>query len=191
MACERNLRPMRFPGRSDFNCLYVGKGPSLIHATPHLDWGDVAVVNEAGDHTMLGNRRTVATFLDGARQPHAANQDTDWIVKPRRPLTNDNLRQADLYQWEHEHLIDDDAIAAAIRYREPTYFESPGPSGVLFLWLRGYRRIWLFGHDGGKGVTEGFDDGDFDYSNRRVAMETMIPLLAAEGCEVKFWPEVF
>ena len=190
MSCEAFQTDPTLPGVNRFNCLFVGKGPSITQVSANLGWGDLAVVNEAGDKL---DARSAVTFIDGSRQPHNVSQNTGLIVSPQafpKPVDAERV-QAPLWQWSHYEELTSRAAIQAIRARESIYLSAPGPSGVIFLFLRGYRRIWLFGMDGGKDLGEGFSDTGTDYTHRRTVIESMVPVLEELGCEVKFWPEKF
>ncbi len=194
MACEPKKSRIILPGVAAGRIIYAGKGPTLSEAADHLDWGDLACVNDAGANAALAGRYSQVTFIDGARaQAHDLPQtDTGLIVSPVLPDVADAGNViVDLWQWTHRSHLDRFNVTRAIEMRSPTYIGAPGPSGVLLLWLMGYTDIWLFGHDGGHGTAAGIFDNGFDYQNRRDAIEVMVPLLAERGCEVKFWPEEF
>ncbi len=193
MACEtkESHEPLPVIAEPPYRCIYVGKGPSFVHALDHLDWGDLATVNDTA--AQIPGKVNRVAFCDGARFNGTIPQErTERIVIPPPVQKRDAAScTVSLLSWMRDGRLSRSCATAAINDRVSAYFGAPAPSGVVGLWLMGYKQIWLFGHDGGTGVSEGFKDTNTDYQNRRDAIEFMVPLLAERGCEVKFWPEKF
>ncbi len=194
MACETNesREPLPVIAEPPYRCIYVGKGPSFSHALDHLDFGDLATVNDtAAALPVVAAGASVVAFCDSGgwhrKIPVGAVQR---IVLPS-PVSHADAEGIDahIYAWGHVGSMARSSVTEAIEKRQPTQFGTPGPSGVVGLWLMGYKQIWLFGQDGGTGRSAEFETNNADYQNRRDAIEFMVPLLAERGCEVKFWPE--
>ncbi len=192
MACESNesREPLPVIAEPPYRCVYVGKGPSFVHALDHLDFGDLATVNDTA--AQIPGKTNRVAFCDGARFNEMIPQErTERIVIPPPVQKRDAAScTVSLLSWMRDGSLSRSCVTEAITNRVSTYFGVPGPSGVVALWLMGYKQIWLFGHDGGTGRAAEFETSNVDYQNRRDAIEFMVPLLAERGCDVKFWPEM-
>lgn len=198
MACEHpapSIGQYPMPARRGYRCLYVGKGPSMLKVVPYLDWGDLATVNDTATSSLLAGKFNQIAFCDGPGFYAKVPQDrTGIIVAPNEVLRKDVVGiKPSIVRFDRRESMARSSIDAVIRDKCPAYFGTPGPSGVVALWLMGYRQIWLFGHDGGVGLAEGqgFADSSTNYDNRRKCIEYMQPLLLREGCDVRFWPAGF
>ena len=194
MACEvhNSVANFTLPAASNYRCIYVGKGPSCVEVEPYVDWGDLASVNNASDLECLSGKYNQVCFCDGFEYAkRVAHHRSGMIIIPHIKISDASECPTILVHWPHSGSMSRSSLTEHIEARTAAYFGTPGVSGVITLWLMGYTSIMLFGHDGGMGVLDGFDDTNTDYSNRREAIEFMIPLLAERGCEVKLWPDKF
>ncbi len=179
------------PARTSDRCVYVGKGPTAREAINHTNWGDVVGINEVVNIKELNARIAIC---DGVRKACNISLDVPLVVAPKRIFVDPEWRGRNVFAWEIEVGKSHSNIDEAIRHRETKYFSCSSPSGILFLWLMGYRKFWLFGHDGGLDLLPEFhhtvNSPGTDYTSRREMIEYMAIALSSEGVEITFYPDV-
>lgn len=185
--------------------LFVGKGPSAVHAKDYTHWGDVVTVNDAGK--LLPGVPIRYCCVDGQRMAQRCDEHVGRIgtmVIPAEPRKEVNVKMAGGRFEKVPLLVERWALypygvgrktEAALRdfcqRKEVAYF-TPAESGMLLCAAAGYKQIWCFGHDGGHGVAEGLPESSFDYDVRRQRVELAAGWLREfYGVETRFWPEGF
>ncbi len=192
MACEYQCDAV-IPARTSDRCVYVGKGPTAREAIEHANWGDVVCVNEAANIKELNVRIAIC---DGVRKASDISLDVPLVVAPKRIFADPEWQGRNVFAWESEAEVPKahGNIDRAIQSRETKYFSCPAPSGILFLWLMGYQKFWLFGHDGGSDILPEWDytvhSPGTDYTGRRELIEYMALVLGKHGVEIIFYPDI-
>jgi hypothetical protein len=190
-------------------CLYVGKGLTGAAVREHLDFGAVATVNAA---SLLVDQVDWSFWCD---IPPDAERHA--LANCRRFLVPDQVHTGRLYwwrlAWERRRTAElgvfpedrtwlypysyiwplDRSIRRAVAHdRIPMCMTSPAGLYILARYL-GYREIWCFGHDGGKGYAEGLPHSPGGpraghYNRFRWSMEVVAAELRCRlGTEVRFY----
>lgn len=186
-----DLRDTIFPAN---RLIFLGKGPSAIHAKDHCDGHDVITANDAGK--LIPGVFINFVIVDGGYFAMECADHVDRIGCMVSPYYLDDSGMDGL-TWARYPVLSGRKDEAALRQfcenREVAYL-TPAESGMLLAAAIGYKEIWCFGHDGGQGRCEGVavTVKDFNYDIRRQRVELAARHLEElYGTVTRFWPEGF
>lgn len=196
MTCQQIDLPdlIRFGSVSN-RVILLGKGPSAVHAKDYFDGSNfdaIIAINDAG--RLMPDHHIEFTLVDGLDM---ASQCADHVDRIGCMVSPCDLTESGLdVTWARYPCYgrkDEAALRSYCERREVGYM-TPAESGMLLCAAIGYREIWCFGHDGGKGQAAGVHTTlpDFDYDVRRKRVELAARHLEElYGTVTKFWPEGF
>lgn len=175
------------------DCMLIGKGPTAVEARRN-PFGSLIVLNDAA----ILFPETIVDVMVCDSVISAMKCKSDWwrIRLSLFPVLQDD---------HHEQLAGIGSYGSFVETETPQTFEqnltakklsnmTTATSALCLLVRSGFKRIWCFGHDGGKKRAEGLEQhhrSSGTYDRKTDEMKRCVEVVRRTGVDVRFWPESF